>query len=337
MAESVVIECDIAFPSLSHALKLVPEEFAEGYRWFQAHQGEVIPRLPFGKNRPGGLSYSLARQSGIHSPSAQAMRYPTRQYAISVHSSDLERYPDKAPIELGDGTWVFDYSGQDNNPASTHQNYNGWLFNCLEDGIPVGVMTKMKGGGYKVWGLAFVERYNSLSRMFTLRGPVNKVTEASGCFGIADPSTLTKAERIELARGTEIERRFVRRLQRERQDLFRAMLLDAYGFRCAMSDANVPEGLQAAHIEPYRGVCSQSTSNGLLLRADIHLLYDAHLLSVMPESHIVRISERLVGSPYARYNGRRIHVPRNDADKPDDELLERQFRQFATENVVVEL
>lgn len=265
------------------------------------------------------------------------MRYPSCRYAISVHSSDLERYPDKAPVELGDGTWVFGYSGQDNDPTPTRQNYNGWLLNCLEDGIPIGVMTKLRGGGHGVWGLAFVERYNTLSKMFTLRGPVNAVTEASGSFGIADPKALTREDRAELTGGTEMERRFVRRLQRERQDLFRARLLDAYGFRCAISDANVPEGLQPAHIEPYRGVCSQSTSNRLLLRADIHLLYDADLLSVAPESHVVRISERLRDSPYRRYDGKRIRMPHRVADRPDDELPERQFRQFYAENVVVDL
>ena len=154
MSEPVIIECDVAYPSVSSALNLVPREFADGYRWFQDHQGEVIPRLPFGRGKPAEVAYPLARQSGIHSPKPGIMRYPSRRYAISIHSSDLGMYPDKAPIELGDGTWVFDYSSQDNDPSSTRQNYNGWLLDCLEDGIPVGVMTKMKRGGYKVWGLA---------------------------------------------------------------------------------------------------------------------------------------------------------------------------------------
>ena len=337
MAESSVIECGVAFPSIARALKLVPEEFADGYRWFQKHQDTVIPRLPFGRSTPSELTYPLARQSGIHSPSSKTMRYRSYQYAISVHSSDLGRYPDKAPIPLGDGTWVFDYSCQDNSPTLTHQDYNGWLLNCLEDGIPVGVMTRRKAGGYRVWGLAFIERYNPLSGMFTLRGPVDAATEAAGCFGIADPSTLSREDRLELGGGTEMERRFVRRLQMERREQFRRRLLDAYGFRCAISDANVPEALQASRMGPYRGIASQDSSSGLLLRADIHMLYDAHLLSVTPESHIVRISDRLWDSPYRKYHGRHINLPRRTADCPNDELLELQFRQFRTENTFVRL
>ncbi len=337
MFDSVVIECDLAFPSLPNALKLTPAEFEFGYEWFQRHQGEVIPHLPFGKGKPSELSFPLARQSGIHSPSERSMRYTGRRYAISIHSSDLTRYPDKAPIDLGDSTWVFDYSSQDNNASRTHQDYNGWLMNCLEDGVPVGVMTKLKTGGYKVWGLAFVERYNSLSRMFTLHGPVDALTERLGRFTFANPDSLSNKEQVEMSQGTEEERRFVRRLMRQQQDDFRRKLLGAYDFRCAISDADVPEGLQAAHIEPYRGVRSQKTSNGVLLRADIHLLYDARLLSITPENHIIRLSERLQASTYREFNGRRIRIPDRAADQPDDSLLERQYKQFASENRVLAL
>lgn len=65
------------------------------------------------------------------------------------------------PIERGDGTWFFDYSSQDNDPSSARQNHDGWLLDCLEDGIPVEVMTKVKRGGCNVWGLAFVERHGN--------------------------------------------------------------------------------------------------------------------------------------------------------------------------------
>lgn len=337
MTDSDIIECDLAFPSLASALKRTPMEFAAGYRWFQQHQGDTIANLPFGKSQPTNVDYPLARQSGIHSPSSNRMRYLDRQYAISIHSSDLDRYPDKAPLQLGDGTWVFDYSSQDNAVSNTHQDYNGWLMNCLEDGVPVGVMTKMKGGGYRVWGLAFVERYNAISKMFTLHGPVDDVTERLGRFAFTsfDDPSISGLSQVE--QGTEVERRFVRRLQRYRQDLFRAKILDAYESRCAISGANVPEGLQAAHIEPYRGVRSQRTANGILLRADIHLLYDAHLLAVMPDSHIVRLSERLSDTPYRKFNGIRLHNPVDHSKRPDDSLLELQYKLFSTENRVLML
>jgi len=173
--------------------------------------------------------------------------------------------------------------------------------------------------------------------MFTLHGPVDTTTERLRRFDFTIASSLSGADKRMLGGGTEMERRFVRQLQRYQQDVFRANLLEAYGFQCAICDANVPEGLQVAHIEPYRGVQSQHTSNGLLLRADLHLLYDAHLLSVTPEEHVVRLSDKLRDTPYRRFNGSRIRTPQKRSDRPSDNMLEKQYRQFASENRVLEL
>lgn len=52
MAESSIIECDLAFPNLADAVRLVPADFADGYRWFQVHQGETMKSLPYGRGRP---------------------------------------------------------------------------------------------------------------------------------------------------------------------------------------------------------------------------------------------------------------------------------------------
>ena len=50
------------------------------------------------------VEYPLARQSGINSPKSEIVRYSAHRYAISIHASDLDRYADKVPIELGDDT-----------------------------------------------------------------------------------------------------------------------------------------------------------------------------------------------------------------------------------------
>lgn len=321
----------VAFPRLSRAEQLVPSAFVRGYEWFMEHEGQHIDRLPFGeKGTPSSVGFPLARQSGIHSP---RMNYTGHRYVISVHSSDLNRYPDKEPIMLENGTWLIDYSAQDGAVDQTRQDYNGWMMNCLRDAIPIGVMTKQQKGGYTVRGLAYIESYNPTSRMFLLHGPVNPRTESAGLFDMIDLEDLTKSERKPfLEHDEEEEQRMVLRIQRKRQDMFRKELLEAYGGRCAITGVDVPEVLQAAHIEPYRGSRSQNVTNGILLRADIHLLYDAHLLSIKPCTYTVSVSERIANSAYEAYADRRISLPNSKELVPNNAHLERQYQLYEIEN-----
>lgn len=319
----------VPFPRLKRAKKLVPSEFLRAYDWFLANEGSRIDRLPYGQGTPDEIGFPLARQAGIHSPSVKTMSYPEKRYVLSVHSSNLDRYPDKSPIALENGTWIIEYSAQDNSIGKTKQDYNGWLMNCLHDGIPVGVMTKSGDKGYTVQGLAFVESYNPISHSFLLHGPVNPQTECNGYFDFAERSSLTRSEIETFDAGSETEQqRTVLRVQRAKQDAFRKMLISAYGSRCSVTGTNVPEVLQAAHIEPYRGIRTQTVDNGILLRADIHLLYDSRLLSIKPHSHTVELHHRLATSDYAPLQDRRILLPEGASQRPSDLRLSNQYKLF---------
>lgn len=104
--------------------------------------------------------------------------------------------------------------------------------------------------------------------------------------------------------------------------------MEAYGGSCAVTNIDVPEVLQAAHIDPYRGNWSQVVSNGMLLRSDIHLLYDSHLITVLPETNVLVTSRRLENTFYAQFNGQKISVPKMPECKPDDRLLEIHMREY---------
>jgi predicted restriction endonuclease len=67
---------------------------------------------------------------------------------------------------------------------------------------------------------------------------------------------------------------------RQGQPAFRNALIDAYEGRCAITGCEVREVLEAAHISPYRGTHTNHVTNGLLLRADIHTLFDRGLIRV---------------------------------------------------------
>ena len=63
-------------------------------------------------------------------------------------------------------------------------------------------------------------------------------------------------------------------VRRRGQPLFRKRLLKAYDRRCAFTGCAVEALLEAAHIVPYRGSDTNHIANGLLLRADLHTLFE---------------------------------------------------------------
>ena len=108
---------------------------------------------------------------------------------------------------------------------------------------------------------------------------------------------------------------------RRGQSEFRDQLLDAYQ-RCAVTGSEVAAVLEAAHIDRYFGDHSHHVTNGLLLRSDIHTLFDAQLLTV-DDNYQVRVSPRLANSEYAQFENRRVHLPAHEQLWPDRAALSR--------------
>ena len=75
----------------------------------------------------------------------------------------------------------------------------------------------------------------------------------------------------------------VRRLSRPDQARFRAELISIYGPRCAVSGCEVEAVLDACHILSHADGGTAAASNGLLLRRDLHSLFDLGLIAVDPE------------------------------------------------------
>jgi hypothetical protein len=116
--------------------------------------------------------------------------------------------------------------------------------------------------------------------------------------------------------------RTVLRAIRAGQAKFRNELLSAYGSRCAITGADVEQCLEAAHIADYSGPKSNVVSNGILLRADLHSLFDAGLLSVDPESNAVMVSSKILGTGTANsLNGKVFTPPANLAHRPNAKAI----------------
>jgi len=109
--------------------------------------------------------------------------------------------------------------------------------------------------------------------------------------------------------------------EREGQPEFRAGLLAAYGHRCAMTGCNVAAVLEAAHIIPHRGMHNMRIDNGLLLRSDLHTLFDRGLVWVDPETFEVRIADALQGSEYESLHGKMLALPARAMHQPKREHL----------------
>ncbi|GAA2653628.1 hypothetical protein GCM10010412_021890 [Nonomuraea recticatena] len=110
------------------------------------------------------------------------------------------------------------------------------------------------------------------------------------------------------------------------QQAFQAVVLHAYDRRCAITGDKIRPVLQAAHIRPLTSGGEHRLDNGLLLRSDVHTLYDRGYLAVDPR-HRLLVSPRLReefgnGEEFYRRAGSEIAVPHRPQDRPDRQALE---------------
>ena len=117
-------------------------------------------------------------------------------------------------------------------------------------------------------------------------------------------------------------------VQRQGQTEFRRKLLTAYGGRCPITDCDVESAIEAAHIVPYQGTQTNHPTNGLPLRADIHTLFDLHLLSIRPDTNAVVIAPELVGTCYQYLADRKLTLPQDKKTAPNQNALSKHYETF---------
>jgi putative restriction endonuclease len=110
------------------------------------------------------------------------------------------------------------------------------------------------------------------------------------------------------------------------QQAFKAVVLDAYHRQCAITGTHIPPVLQAAHVRPVTEGGEHRLDNGLLLRSDVHTMFDRGYLGVDPKYRLV-VSPRLRGEfgngeQFYAKAGQVIELPVRRADQPNREFLE---------------
>lgn len=110
-------------------------------------------------------------------------------------------------------------------------------------------------------------------------------------------------------------------VRRRGQPAFRQHLFTAYGGRCAVTGCNVVDVLEAAHIYPYQGAETNVVANGLLLRADIHTLFDLGWITINADDYTVSVHHNLRHSEYGQWHGKPLDLPDNVIMRPSREAL----------------
>jgi putative restriction endonuclease len=110
------------------------------------------------------------------------------------------------------------------------------------------------------------------------------------------------------------------------QGAFRIAVTDAYGRECALTNGRVLPALDAAHIRSWADGGEHSIRNGLLLRRDIHRVFDAGYATFDEKLQFV-VSDRVRtefnnGSEYRRLHGTKLKLPPRSDLHPDQQALE---------------
>jgi putative restriction endonuclease len=102
---------------------------------------------------------------------------------------------------------------------------------------------------------------------------------------------------------------------------------DAYSRRCAITGERTLPALEAGHIKPYAKSGPHDVRNGLLLRSDLHNLFDQGYMTVTLDFK-VEVSRRIReefenGRDYYALHGKPLTVlPASDHSRPAREFLE---------------
>ena len=308
---------------LREALARVGGEHATALNWFREHRDEAISWSEIKDHVDKGARL-VNQAKGIYKP-----HYT--DYALSVRQTLNSPYADKEVIRRPDGSWVYPYFQENPNPAERDgEATNRGLVKCMNDGVPVGVLMQVKpkpGVEYAVLGLAAVTEWKDgyfILEGFSDQGALRLVkgeSDAAHSRARCNAQPLGVEEFVSGNANDLREWQMAEVVRRKGQANFRATLISAYEGKCVITGCDALEALEAAHITPYRGSHTDRPQNGLLLRADLHSLFDLGLLAVNPVTMTIVLAPELKATSYADLAGRSIAAPRDASLRPSVDAL----------------
>jgi hypothetical protein len=117
--------------------------------------------------------------------------------------------------------------------------------------------------------------------------------------------------------------------RRRGPEALRQKLLEAYGGRCAITGSDGEASLEVAYIQGTEETGPQEAANTLLLRSDVHTLFDLNLIRVHPRTRKIFVAEALRKGSYARLIARQLRLPQKPEDRPSVEALRQRWEDSA--------
>jgi putative restriction endonuclease len=116
------------------------------------------------------------------------------------------------------------------------------------------------------------------------------------------------------------------------QGAFRVLVTEAYQRRCAVTGEKTLPVLQAAHIKPYSEGGPHNVTNGLLLRSDLHILFDNGYIGV-DQDYKIKVSPKIREEfsngrdYYVHQNQKLLVLPTHEQEQPSREQLEWHLKE----------
>jgi len=273
---------------------------------------ELRPGLMFRNQRIPLLN----PQRGIYKP--RQMRFLLSIRTAIPRPGGKVWYDDQRNVhrQVYEGEDTVDYSFMGTNPDAAD---NRWLREAASNRIPIIYFLGVAPGRYRAELPAYVTNWDA------------QVLRCQIAFGERDQVLLEPPE-------SAAERRYALRevKQRLHQASFREAVITAYRGRCALSGLPEPRLIDAAHIVSDRDelLGQPVVPNGIPLSKIHHAAFDAHLIGIDPDYRL-HVSERLLGQKdgpmleaLKDLNGRAIHLPNRNQDRPDRDRLALRFETF---------
>lgn len=301
-------------------LKSLPPPHRNALEWFHQHAGTQT----YWPHSLADGTKLVSKAKGIYKP-----RWS--KYALSIRQSLGGPYKDEEPVIHADRTWSYAYFQENTDPAARDTEYtNRGLVACWRDEVPVGVLrqvSEMPDVRYVILGIALVTGWEN--GYFYLEGFSSEGISHGLDFRAQTDVGFSASEQDQIELGAfdprnvvdGRERTLASIVQRRGQPAFRKELLRLYKGCCSITGCNVEETLESVHIHPYMGADTNHPSNGLLLRSDLHTLFDIGLISIDPENYQILVSPRLMGSSYYDLKGKFINLPQEKAGRPSVEAI----------------
>ena len=152
---------------LQDLLTRLPARHRQALEWYRVHAG-TEQSWPAGVSDAEGTILLATRAKGIYKPNWS-------DYALSARQVLKSRYPEKGPYFREDGTWIYGYFQENNEPEARDSMFtNRALMRCWKDSVPVGVMRQTSPKPlvrYEVLGLALVAGWDDGYFFFEGFGP----------------------------------------------------------------------------------------------------------------------------------------------------------------------